>query len=159
MVASHIHKSWILLALMHPHTSPDAGFAPFTDNLLHGLFHLWCEEHWHLFSPKTSWNVNLSDHRTRFHCLSGRLTWAWAQRTHCSVWTKYAWDWLLFYFSALKVSYLPQTARDHSFFPQDVTLINNWPHSFGTLLLHEQTHIQPLQLQTRAKHTNRNLET
>lgn len=41
MVPSHICKSPILWALMHPIPSQILSFAPFADNSLVGLFHLW----------------------------------------------------------------------------------------------------------------------
>lgn len=68
-----ISKDWRTVCLskkpnIHPHVnassipSPVLAFACFDDNSLH---HLWNEC---LFFPKTSWIVDLSDHRTCFHC-------------------------------------------------------------------------------------------
>ena len=56
-------------------------FVLFIGNSLDGLFHLWHVESGHPFFPKTSWNVDSSDQRTRFHLSLVHLRWLRAQRT------------------------------------------------------------------------------
>ena len=68
MQITHCRGQWCT-----PITSQRLIFALFVGNSLDGLF-----LHWHVeceFFPKTSWNVDSSDQRTRFHCLSVHLRW------------------------------------------------------------------------------------
>ena len=57
--------------LMHPHIS----FCTFRWLQSGCSFSSMARRIRHPFFPKTSWNVDLSDQRTRFHCLSVHLRW------------------------------------------------------------------------------------
>ena len=66
---------------VHPQTTTNTGFCPFVKRQPgRSLPFLACTTRCQI-TPKSSWNVDSADHRTRVHYLSVHLSWAHVQKT------------------------------------------------------------------------------